>query len=330
MQERILIAPLDWGMGHATRCVPIIRGCLERGHEVILATNGRSADFLRRYFPQLTFLHDIPDYDISYPQSGSFTWYFIKETPRLFKIIRAEKLWLERIIKEHSITKVISDNRYGLYAKNIPSILVTHQLNIQVSGIWKSAVNAVLKHYISPFNEVIIPDNSDKNSFAGKLVLPSFKVRNLRYIGPLSRFENIEVSKSIKFKFVAIVSGPEPQRTFLQNRLLEIFKELKQPSVILCGLPDGLSEVQDENVMLVSHADDARFLQLVSSSENIICRSGYSTLMDLMALNRKALLIATPGQIEQEYLAQRFQEKFGFSTIHQSEISVERIASKFQ
>lgn len=342
--QKVLIAPLDWGIGHAARCVPVIREQLAKGNEVMLASNGRSADFLKYHFPSITLRTDIPDYCITYPESGSMAWHFMKDAPRILNVIKAEKKWLEKIIEKEKITHVISDNRYGLSSKKIHSTFITHQLNIQGAGIAQPLLRYWLKKYISRFDECLIPDYEGEKNLSGSLSHGYSYLKNIRYINPLSRFSNSPLLSPLSSgegsgvrsregrgeAYLAIISGPEPQRTLLQQKLLAALKELKQPAAMLCGLPNGLSEKQDENVLLISHADDERFVQLINSSTHIICRSGYSTLMDLHALNRKALLIPTQGQTEQEYLAQRFKERFDFGVLKQKDITAQNILQEIK
>lgn len=316
---------MDWGIGHAARCVPIIKEQLALGHEVILASNGRSASFLKHYFPALTLRTDIPDYKITYPSSGNMVWHFAKDARRILSVIKAEGKWLDKFIDEEMITHVISDNRYGLSSKRIQSTFITHQLNIHVARITQPLLRFWLKKYISCFDECLVPDYEGEENLSGNLSHGYSYLKNVRFIGPQSRFSIAPSRNSFQFDYLAIISGPEPQRSLLQLRLLQTLKELKKPAVMLCGLPEGMNEKQDENVLLISHADDERFVKLVNASKHIICRSGYSTLMDLHVLNLKALLIPTPGQTEQEYLAQRFKERFGFGVLKQKDVNSQNI-----
>jgi uncharacterized protein (TIGR00661 family) len=325
-KRKVLIAPLDWGLGHATRCVPIIQSELEKGHEVVLASNGRSADFLASQFPKLELLNDIPDYAVTYPANGSMARHFAKDAFRLLKVIKSENEWLKKKIEEYAFTHVISDNRYGLYSSHAHCTLITHQLNIR--GPWWSRpfTSLAMKRYVDRFDECWIPDYQGDKSLAGELS-QSNSFAHLKYIGPQSRFKNDVPCIEPTYEVLAIISGPEPLRSVLQNQLLQVLKEIGKPSVMLCGLPNGAAEIIDGNVRMLSHAEDEEFVGLVARSRYIVCRSGYSTLMDLYVMNRKALLIPTPGQTEQEYLAHRFQQRFGFTTLSQSLLNTENVLS---
>lgn len=331
--EKVLIAPLDWGLGHATRCVPIIRKELKQGNEVILASNGNSVAFLKDYFPELTVRTDIPDYNIRYSASANMIWHFARDYRRILKVIKDENNWLNRIIDEEKITRVISDNRYGLSSKKVHSTFITHQLYIQSVAAVQPLLRYWLKKYISRFDDCMIPDYEGKENLSGKLSHGKSYLNHLRYIGPLSRFDNlaenlIPVGVETSYTFLGIISGPEPQRSILQEKILNALKESGEPSVLLCGLPDGKKESIEGNVRLISHADDEQFVRLLNVSQHVICRPGYSTLMDLHTLKKKALLIPTPGQTEQEYLTMRFEKHFGFKSLKQSEISLQNIQKK--
>jgi len=328
--NKVLIAPLDWGIGHAARCVPLIKQQLDKGNEVILASNGRSAAFLKNYFPSLQIRTDIPDYRITYPSSGKMVWHFSKDARRILSVIKAEEKWLDQFIDEEKITHVISDNRYGLFSKRIYSTFITHQLHIQGAGIAQPLLRFWLKKYVSRFNECLVPDYEGEENLTGKLSHGYSFLKNLRFVGPQSRFSEVISISNVQYEYFAIISGPEPQRSLLHAKLLQAFKELNIPAAMLCGLPEGMNEEQDENVLLISHADDQRFIQLLNQSKHVVCRSGYSTLMDLLALKRKALLIPTPGQTEQEYLALRFKEQFGFGVLKQNDISAQNLLKGFR
>ncbi len=328
--NRVLIAPLDWGIGHAARCVPLIQEQLAAGNEVILASNGRSAEFLRNYFSHLQLRTDIPDYNITYPISANMAWHFAKDAMRILNVIKAEGKWLDKIIDEEKITHVVSDNRYGLSSKKIHSTFITHQLNIHGAGIAQPLLRFWLKKYIARFDACLIPDFEGEDNLSGSLSHGYSYLKNVRFIGPQSRFSYAESSRDFQLEYLAIISGPEPQRTRLQQSLMILLKELKKPAAILCGLPEGMNERQDENVLLIPHTNDPRFVELVNTSKHIICRSGYSTLMDLYALRRKALLIPTPGQTEQEYLAQRFETCFGFGKLDQTKLSLTELLAQSQ
>jgi len=331
LKERILIAPLDWGLGHATRCVPIIHRQLDAGHEVMLAACGIGAAFFRKQFSGLTLLEDIPSYGISYQDKGSFVWQLVKQVPHIFYVVKAENLWLKKVIDREKITQVISDNRYGLHSDSITCFFITHQLFIKGPMVTVPVIKNLVKKYVVKYNECWVPDFEGEKNLSGELSHGKLFTDNVKYIGPLSRFEHsmkpTQNQLEMKYDFLALISGPEPQRTLLENQLEEIFKSIGKPALMICGRPQDSSQQQNGCVRKVSHLNDDEFVRAIDESKMIICRSGYSTLMDLYALKRKALLIPTPGQTEQEYLGKYFAEKFGFATMSQKDVSVKALKS---
>lgn len=325
MAKKILIVPLDWGLGHATRCIPLIRQQLLAGHEVVLAANGASAALLQLHFPQLSFLPNLPAYDIQYPANGSMAWAMVRQIPSILRTIKAENNWLSEAIKSENIEEVISDNRYGLHNQNVHCTFVTHQLFIQAPSGAKPLLNALVRKYVARFDTCLIPDFDGAENLSGALAHGNTSLNHVHYIGPLSRFSEQKANAELDKKYfaLAIISGPEPQRSILQQTITAIFNEWKRPCAVLCGQPQSESQSVKGSIDFFSHAEDAVFASLVHQSEHIICRSGYSTLMDLHALNRSALLIPTPGQTEQEYLAKYHELKGTHHYLPQKALSAE-------
>jgi hypothetical protein len=304
-QKNILVAPLDWGLGHATRCVPLINRLLAEGHNVQLASNGRSARWLANYFPQLKVHTDIPDYAITYPERGSMEWHFLKQSPRLLRVIRAEHRWLERFTEAHTIDEVYSDNRYGLYHERVKCTLITHQLFIRAPWYARAGVHRLTEHYIQQFDACWVPDYASEPNLSGALSHASKLPRNVKFIGPQSRFTNVMFDASAPvYDNVALISGPEPTRSHFQAELLLRFQQEGKTALIVCGTPEQSFDRTEGCVRLVSHLSDAQLADVLKSAGHLVCRPGYSTIMDLHVLGCKAEFIPTPGQTEQEYLCQ--------------------------
>jgi UDP:flavonoid glycosyltransferase YjiC (YdhE family) len=310
--SRILVCPLDWGIGHATRCVPIIRQLIRDKHRVIIATDGRPFDFLKGYFPDLEFIR-FPGFRVKYPEGKNMALKMICQSPSiLFGIYREHKL-LKKIIRDNRIDAVISDNRFGLWSKKAYSVYMTHQLMIKAPAGMKWAepiLQRAHKWIIRHYDECWVPDLPGEKNLSGdlghKFPLPS----NAHFIGILSRF-NIEkniIDKEASKKgpdLLFLLSGPEPQRSIFEEIVL---KELSgynhQNTVILRGLPgDPAMSFPLPGVISYNHLPDEEISRLIRSAGIIICRPGYSTIMDLATLGRSAVLVPTPGQTEQEYLA---------------------------
>lgn len=304
-RKRVLVAPLDWGLGHTTRCIPIIQELLHQDFIVLLTAEGDSAHLLRKEFPSLTIL-SLKGYKISY----SKTKFFFKvklfsQIPKILKAIKQEHTWLNQIIKEHKIDIVVSDNRYGLYNINIKSIFITHQLAIETGNAFTNWLVQKLNYrQINKFDQCWIPDEEAPFDLAGKLSHPKEMPVNLtKYIGILSRFKKETAEKNIDL--LVLISGPEPQRNAFENMMLLQMTKVSFKMVLVRGLPGASNKIINTNkkLQIFDHLSATELNKLIQSSKIIIARSGYSTIMDLIALQQKAILIPTPGQTEQEYLA---------------------------
>jgi len=322
---KILIAPLNWGLGHASRCVPLIHRLLDEGHEVVIGGDGMSFTLLRKHFPKLRYVYLAP-LDLHYSRSGNQTWAMLKAIPQLLLWRNKDRLMLKAILQEEHFDQVISDNRPGLYNKQVECIYITHQLQIRLTKTWQWAeamASRIHARMYTRFNKVWIPDYEDINhSLAGELSHPSNlrlsrKKTEFQYIGPLSRFHSPITHKPspINYEVVAVLSGLEPQRTLLEQELIERYSGKEERVLIVQGLVNHPNtRIKRGNLTIVPSMADAELVPALLNARHIIARSGYSTIMDLEALgllsvgNNKPLpvhieLIPTPGQPEQEYLA---------------------------
>ena len=306
MQEkkRILVAPLDWGIGHATRCIPIINHLLEHGFEVIIAADKRPLHLLSIEFPKLEIIR-LEGYNITYPTVLPMSISMILQIPKILMNIKKENNLLKEIIKDYRIDGVISDNRFGLYSNSIPCVFMTHQLNIQ-SPFLNSYIQTRNYRYINKYSKCWIVDDKQIN-IAGILSTPKKMPNKYKFIGIQSRFN--KKSRDIKYQFLAIVSGPESQRKILENGLIKVLKKRNEKSLIVLGKPEVEEERKIGNLTIKSHLNAKDLNNAIIESELIICRPGYSTIMDLVKLEKNAFFIPTPGQTEQEYLANYFLKK---------------------
>lgn len=306
-----LVAPLDWGLGHTTRCIPVIRLLQQNGYKVIIAAEGRQTQILQQEFPALDFLK-LQGYRIRYTQyKRLLPLKILWQVPKIMWRIAGEHRWLQKTIETYRIDLVISDNRFGLWSRRANCIFMTHQLSIQTPFSWLTTVARRLNYqFINRYQACWVPDlASASENLAGALshppVLPGIPTR---YIGPLTRLQPVAAMPTYKWLF--ILSGPEPQRSLLEDKLLQVAAQLQEPVFLLRARPGdhSLPDVPP-NCTVANHADTATLAQLFAASEYIVSRSGYTTVMELLALQKKALLIPTPGQTEQEYLAVHLQEQ---------------------
>ena len=323
-RKKILVAPLNWGLGHATRCIPIIKGLTDQGAEVIIAADGRPYDLLKREFPTHTFVR-FPGFLATYPPDDRIVSTIIRQIPKLVRSFFREHRELKKIIHSLKIDAVISDNRFGLFTKKIPCIYISHQISIMMpKGLqWASYIVYHLnKGLIERYSECWIPDYADENNLSGKLSHRYSPPKNARYIGPLTRFkQKSNVQK--EYDILALLSGPEPQRTILENILLEELKKVRCKSLVVRGIPEKTQRIKlSESISVISSLDSEGLNNAILASDIVISRPGYSTLMDLDALGKNAILIPTPGQTEQVYLAARLKDTGTFCVSDQENFSL--------
>ncbi|MCF6131157.1 glycosyltransferase [Flavobacterium wongokense] len=308
--RNILVAPLNWGLGHATRCVPIIRELEKNGFTPIIASDGVALQILQKEFPHLQALN-LPSYEIEYAKNGAdFKWKLIKNSPKMIDAIFTEKKVVKKWIREYNLHGIISDNRLGVYSKKIPSVFITHQLNV-LSGKTTWISSKLHQHFIKKFNECWIPDIEKQPNLTGKLGHLKKNKLNLQYLGPLSRLEKKDLP--IKYDLMVILSGPEPQRTYLEQNLKKEVRQFDGKVIFIRGViePEQKKE-QEGHVTFYNFMTSEEIETTFNESEIVLCRSGYTTVMDLAKLQKKAFFIPTPGQFEQEYLAKRFKRN-GFA-----------------
>lgn len=320
-RPRILVAPLDWGLGHATRCVPLIRRLLQKNGEVLLGGSGQSGELLQQEFPGLPYL-PLPSYNIRYAaRPGWLPLRLLAQVPRVLGVIRKEQSILQEVARKHALTAVISDNRFGLRHPALRSVFLTHQLTIAAPfAPAEAALRALNYRFIRRFSEVWVPDG--RAALAGRLAVPSGNLHlPVRYVGALSRFEpGAGREEPGAGPPVVVLSGPEPQRTLLENILLPQLERLQIPIVLVRGLPSlpghgpaaeaaPLPTPGPRHLTILPHLPAHSLLPLLQQAPWVLSRSGYSTVMDLAALRKKAILIPTPGQTEQEYLAAHLQAR---------------------
>lgn len=325
-KPRILVAPLDWGLGHATRVIPIIRELHELGADVWVAGEGAQEQLLKTEFPGIPFL-PLKGYRVRYAATawGLFRQ-LVVQSPGLLRAIKREHTWLKHAIQEYQLDAVISDNRYGLYSAAIPCIFITHQLQIKsLLGKWGEGLLQKSNYrYIQRFTECWVPDYEGEG-LAGELSHPrKLPAIPVRYLGMLSRFES-KLTGDIKGNLLFMLSGPEPQRTILENAIVTQVAHYPGHAVIVRGLPGESRIIPSTNMIrFYNHLPTADLQEVIAHAEYIICRSGYSTVMDLAALQKKSIMIPTPGQTEQEYLGTYLQQKKFTVCIAQKDFSLNK------
>lgn len=329
---RILVAPLDWGLGHATRCIPLITQLLQLGCKVIIAAEGAQEKLLKTEFPDLVFVH-LPGYRIQYSTTQRFfSFKIILQLPQILLAIKREKMWLKSFISQTPIDAVISDNRYGLHIAGLPSVFISHQLQIKAPfAIAEGLMQKMNYRLIEKFDQCWVPDEKGKVNMAGLLSHP-WKLPKLpvEYLGGLSRFVKRRDCMK-KYDVLVIISGPEPQRSLLEKTILTQFASFDGIVLVVRGLP-GNKEILPvkETITICNHLPAKELEEAFCKSDLIISRSGYTTVMDICKLQKKAVLIPTPGQTEQEYLAKHLQEQGWCIAMSQKSFSLNELFHKVQ
>lgn len=305
--KKIIVAPLNWGLGHATRCIPIIQGLLDNGYEPIIASDGVALELLKKEFPKLISF-ELPSYDIQYAEKGkNFKWKMMAQLPKIISTIKKERRKINKILEAYNFDGIISDNRLGVYSKNVPCVFITHQLNV-LTGKTSWLTTKLHKNYIRKFNECWVPDVEKNPNLSGRLGHPTEPIKNIKYIGPLSRL--CKKPMPIKYDLMVLLSGPEPQRTILEKKIIEELEDYPKKVVFIKGVIEK-NQIKEEvgNITFFNFMNSTELEATFNESNHILCRSGYTTVMDLAKLNKKAFFIPTPGQYEQEYLAKKFDKE---------------------
>lgn len=304
----VCIAPLDWGLGHATRCIALAKALQQLDYQIVFASEGHHMALLKEAMPDANFL-PLAGYRIRYTKKGKwFLMAMLLQLPKIIFSIYYERRWIRKTQKQFQFDLIISDNRFGFCLKNIPSVFITHQLNIQTP--WKGLSALIQKwqyQFIQNFSACWIPDTEAPSNLAGALSHPiHFPKIPIWYMGALSRLTPNYKSPNPfpAIKFLGIVSGPEPQRTLFENALWAMGNGLQEPFAIIAGKPLQMGEnIFTRFGTLYPHANGEKLAQLIQSAEIIVCRGGYTSLMELLPFQKKLVLVPTPGQTEQMYLA---------------------------
>lgn len=317
--KKILVAPLDWGLGHTTRCVPLIRHLKEAGYAVTVAGNATQLQYLTHTFPGISTI-PLQGYNISYGRTRrGFTWSILRQVPHILSIIRQEHQWLLKLQREHRFDGIISDNRYGLYHPTVPSVIMTHQLQVH-TGMGRrndELFRGMHYRYLERFSECWIVDVPGNPNLSGRLSHPNIMPINSQYIGLLSQLDHGR-QESIEQHLLVLLSGPEPQRSILSKILWQQVQYYEGAIAFVEGTEDvPLRSSIPAHISYYTRVTKDALQPLLTNAHTVICRSGYSTLMDISCFGKKAIIIPTPGQTEQEYLARYLQQEHVYLSIPQ-------------
>jgi len=326
---RILISPLAWGLGHATRDIPIIKVLLEEGHSLGIVATGAAYELLEKEYPDFDF-YNVTDYPSPYTAEGFSVARVVALYPLMFRNIMRETRLLRRIVRRGKYDLVISDNRFGIHDNRVPSLFISHQIRYSVPGYieWAERTSEWFNaRYHSNFDRVIIPDNPpDVLPLSGKLGRANQRItkRKAYYAGILSSIKKIDVPEDLDY--LVSVSGPKEQKDRFRDAVMSQITELPGKKVVLLGDPSGdVDEKLDEDTHIMSHASREEMTLLMNRASFIITRSGYTTVMELAELGGKqALFVPTPGQTEQEYLSDYYEKMGWFYSVSQKDLDLIR------
>lgn len=321
-RKKVLVAPLNWGLGHVSRCVPVIRALEDSGAEVFLASDGVAMGLMQAEFPHLPSIV-LPSYGIRY-HSNNMVLNIARQLPRILYAAAAEHRETDRIVRKYAIQGIISDNRYGCFHRLTRNVLITHQLNLRIPGRpLEYVTNQLLRLALRPFDDIWVPDTDSQDGLSGALSHPPAGLNNTSYIGILSRATQAPAHEEPEYDAAVILSGPEPQRTLLEQLLLDQASRLPYRFMFVQGKTGAKTHSRpSENISMVSYMTGTELNKLYAASQFVVCRSGYSSLMDLAASGKKGVLVPTPGQTEQEYLARHLSESNRFVAQEQSRIDL--------
>lgn len=311
---KVIVAPLHWGLGHASRCVPIVHQLIQLNYTPVIASDGAALSLLRQEFPNLPFL-ELPTYNIRY---GKYLkWSLLRKVFAITSAVRAERKIIKNYVDQRTdVVGIISDNRFGVHHTSLPSVYITHQLKVK-AGLLTPVASWLHRVFIHRFDACWIPDDRE-HSCSGELSNGSLRIP-VKYIGILSRFQHKTLPQ--QWDFVMVLSGPEPNRSSLESALLAVFKNSSQRILLVQGLVSKEQKSsQIGGVTLVNFMLGKELETVLNQADTIVARSGYSTIMDLTVLQKKCVLIPTHGQNEQEYLAEYLSHKFGIVTLTESQI----------
>lgn len=331
---KILICPLDWGLGHATRMMPIINYLQELGYEIHLGAASKTLLVLKNHYPHLK-AHILPKISPRYTRlRGSLMPILLLQSPLIFYRSIKENFRTRNLISKYNIDYVISDNRFGLWNLPVPSAYITHQCHIKLHGVYKylSPLFSFLHGLIiKKYNKLFIPDTTGKHSLAGKLSKSGNHIKGTN-IGLLSQFSGQHKAEGKTGGYVLILlSGQEPQRSILEKRLLSQAGEIDRKFILVKGKISisGKTTIHiPNNVEVINFASAKKLETLITEADIVICRSGYSSIMDLAILEQKAILIPTPGQAEQIYLAQYLMQKGWYYSMTQLKVNIKEALEK--
>ena len=320
-RPHIAVAILDWGWGHAMRCLPIIESALDKGYRITLASGDQVLDRLGRLFPELHTLK-LPSYKGQY-RWNNMAMNIAMKAPELIQALEKERDVLKKQHHKTPFDAIISDGRYGCFIEDRPSFFLTHQLHIKArKKLTDTMANTVQRQWLGHFTEIWVPDFEEAPGLGSQLSHKCLE-QNCQYLGPISRFYNsIPAESPVQYEWLFILNGPEPARAQLEKQLCQISQSQADKKFMFVTPRDAAADL--EKYSHLSHCvdpDSDELAQIVAQSKHILCRSDFCQLTDLCVWERTAMLVPTPGHPEQLYLADFYAQHYHWPVFMQSELS---------
>jgi predicted glycosyltransferase len=320
-EKRILFCILDWGLGHATRSSVLIDRLLNQENKITIVCSQSSLGFLKQKFSALSIIC-IEGYSIKYYKGIPVWLSVVIQLRKIQAQIKIEQQFLQKETLKNAYDIIISDSRYGCYHNEIPSVFISHQLQLKVP-FFESFTNKRYQKYLLPFHSIWVPDFENDNNLSGDLSHSILKLgtntkNKLAYIGPLPRF-SFETKSEKEIDLLFILSGPEPLRTLFEAEIINYSMTSKKKITIVRGTSKNSATEFESHVKHLDMHDllgENELKNLIENANAIVCRSGYSSIMDYYQLPIIKYIYATPGQTEQEYLASSLNHRFGFKKIN--------------
>ena len=324
---KIIYGVCSWGLGHATRSLPVIRKLIDEDNVVTIISNGRSLELLKKELGENIEYIDIPDYPMLLSENTrQFMAKSVIYWPKFIGRLRSGLNKLTKLLETRKCDRIISDARYEIYSRKIPSFFISHQIRIMNPlriRMFETGSEIFNLFFFKRYAGVIVPDYKEDN-LSGDLShnLKRLDEKKIHYVGALSDFKKKNTKKDIDY--LISVSGPEPQRTILEKKLLSQVDQLEGNIVITLGKVEKRDSLSKKDIKTYSFLTKEKREDFLNRAKLVVSRSGYSTILDLAVIGTKALMTPTPGQIEQEYLAEYHNKKGTFYSVNQNYINLRR------
>ena len=312
---KVLFGVNSQGLGHITRCYPLIEALIKRKHEVWIASSNRALKFVKNELGSKIKYFELPEYpfqDRAYLKNKFSTLGYVLDFPKYQKSFNKEHELIKKLHLEQKFGCVISDSRYGVHLPGVPSYLIHSHIRIGLGKL--SFISRIITElgnvtFLKNYSRLLIPDD-EKNGVCGPMTHDLLFIRNPVYLGLLSMVKKRKVKNDLDYFFS--VSGPEPQRTVFEKKVLSSIKNLKGKIAVTLGKPESQKIEKKKNCVVYGYLKKEKQEEMLNRARMIITRSGPTTITDIVELGKKALLVPTLGQPEQEDVAEYHHKKRQF------------------